>query len=186
MRASILVLAALVAVQIAAQAQINAEVRPHIGVYLPLGDQRDIFKSSVMTGAQLAVQACDVTHFVGTFAFAGPSFRAKLAQPGHAHVYQGDLGVEVGRDMAMSNGWSFRPFLGAGAGVRAYDYTNAEPTKRYATAFGAGGAEFRRDRIALRVEARDYLTRFKGIRSTENPSTRNELALSAGIVLHAR
>ena len=177
--------AALLAIPMVTQARVIPEVRPFAGALIPTGDQRDVFKDALLVGTQVAVEAADRLHVVGTFAFAGPDY-ATVSPRGHLHVYQVDVGGELFQNVALNADWKFRPFLGAGAGVRQYDPTAKGDTKNYATGFGALGAEFQMSRAALRVEARDSLTRFKGPAGTDAASNRNEVALTAGLAWHLR
>ena len=39
-------------------------------------------------------------------------------------------------------------------------------------------------RIAVRIEARDYMTRFKGLLGNEAAATRNDVMLGAGLAFH--
>ena len=186
MRSVLLVgMAALLSLPTVTRAQVIPEVRPFVGAFVPTGNQRDVFKDALLVGTQVAVEAADRLHVVGTFAFAGPNYN-QAGAGGHMHIYQVDVGGEFFRNVDLNANWKLRPFLGAGAGVRRYDPTAIGGTKDYATGFGAVGAELQMSRAALRVEARDYLTRFKGLAGTEAASNRNEVALTAGLAYHLR
>jgi len=178
-------MAALLAVPTVTRAQMIPEVRPFVGALVPTGTQRDVFKDALLVGTQVAVEAADRVHVVGTFAFAGPDYH-QASVSGHMHVYQVDLGGELFQNVDLNANWKFRPFLGAGAGVRRYDPTAIGGKKDYATGFGALGAELQMSRAALRIEARDYLTRFKGPAGIDAAANRNEVALTAGLAYHLR
>ena len=188
MRAVLLLLvAALLCVPTVTRAQTIPEIRPFVGAYVPTGDQRNDFKDAVLVGTQVAVEASDRFHVVGTFAFTGPDFNQPTQTSGHMHVYQMDIGGELFRNVDFSNNdWKFRPFLGIGAGVRRYDPTETGDSKNYPAGYGALGAEFQLNQFALRFETRDYLTQFKGVTGSEPTSTRNEVVFSAGLALHLR
>lgn len=186
MRSVLLVIAALVAVPMVAQAQAIPEVRPFVGALIPTGDQGGVFDVALLGGAQVAVEAADMLHVVGTVGFSGPKFDNAAVSSGHMHIFQIDVGGELFRSVEFNNDWLFRPFLGLGAGVRRYDPTAAGPSKNYPAGYGSLGAEFQLNRIALRFEARDYLTRFKGLTGNDPASTRNEVALTAGMAFHLR
>ena len=186
MRAILIVLAVTLSVATVAQAQVTPEIRPYAGALVPMGNQRDVIKDAVLTGAQVAVEAADAFHLVGTFGFAGPSFRQQFPSGGHVHIYQGDVGGELFRNVSMADDWKFRPFLGAGVGVRTYDLTEVNGSKSYFTGYGALGAEFQLSKVAIRFEGRDYMTRFKGLDGNLSAKTRNELALTGGLALHIR
>jgi hypothetical protein len=186
MRSVLLVVAALVAVPIAAQAQGIPEVRPFVGAYIPTGDQADILDVAVLSGAQVAVEAADMLHVVGSFAFTGPDFDKLVVRSGHMHVFQIDVGGELFRSMDFNNDWMFRPYIGAGVGVRRYDPTAGGISKNYPAGYGALGAEFQLNKFAVRFEARDYLSQFKGFSGNDPATTRNEVALMAGMAFHLR
>lgn len=186
MRRVLFVFAALVALPIASQAQVIPEVRPFVGALIPTGEQRDIFRNAVVSGVQVAVEARDMVHMVGTFAFSGPSFKGRLQNNDHTHIYQGDVGAELFRSFEANSKWMIRPFLGAGLGMRTYDFTGADPTRTYPAGFGALGAEFQTGNIALRLEARDYIIRYKGISGGDKASSRGEAMFTGGLVFHLR
>jgi len=186
MRAILLVLAVSLSMPMVTQAQVKPEIRPFVGAFIPTGNQRDVLDDALFTGAQLAVEVADVLHLVGTFAFAGPDFKKELTGGGHMHIYQSDVGAELFRVVTLKNDRSVRPFLGAGLGVRTYDPTATWESRSYPAGYGTVGAELQFNRVAVRFEARDYLTRFKGVAGNEEASTRNELALSVGLAYHLR
>jgi len=173
-------------VPVVASAQVHSEVRPFVGMFLPTGDQRDTFKDAVLTGGQLALEAADVVHFVGTFAFSSSDFRSGIRTSGHMHIYQADVGGELFRDVALNDAWRFRPFVGLGAGARIYDPTGTASTRTYPAGYGALGAEFQWSPFAMRLEARDYLSRFKGVTGDGKASARNDILLNAGLAFHFR
>jgi hypothetical protein len=186
MRSVLLLVAALMIVPVVAQSQAIPEVRPVVGAFIPTGDDADVFDAAVLGGVQVAAEVADVLHVVGTFAFTGPGFDKMVANSGHMHIYQVDAGGEFFKSVGFGSDWLFRPFVGAGAGVRRYDPTAAGISKNYPAGYGSIGAEFQLNRIALRFEARDYLTRFKGLSGNDPASTRNDVALTAGMAFHLR
>jgi len=186
MRALFAVLALLLVSPMVARAQIRPEFRPFVGALIPTGNQRDVLQDAVLTGVQAGVEAGNRMHIIGTFAFAGPNFDKQIPMAGHMHVYQSDVGAELFADRPLDNGWRLRPFLGLGGGVRTYDLTDVKGSKSYAAGYGAVGSEFQLARIAFRLEARDYLTRFRGPTGNGDATTRNEVAISAGLAYHLR
>ena len=66
-------------------------------------------------------------------------------------------------------------------GVRTYDPPPSLPTRSDPAAYGTVGTEFQLNRFALPVEGRDQRTRFKGLSGHDKGSTRNQIALSAGL-----
>ena len=186
MRALVWMLAALASVPIAAQAQVQPEIRPFVGAFIPTGNQREVFKDALMTGGQMAVEVNEQFHLVGMFAFSNPKFKAQVPGSDHIRAYQSDVGAELFRRVDLENDWTFRPFVGIGGGVRTFDPSGSAKAKHYAAGYGALGAEMQLNRFALRLETRDYLMNFKGISGGEKSSVRNEIAISAGIAYHLR
>jgi hypothetical protein len=186
MRSVLLLVAVLVSAPVVAQAQVIPEVRPFVGAFIPTGNQADVFDVALLGGAQVAVEAADMLHVVGSFGFSGPKYDNLVATGGHMHIYQIDVGGELFRSMEFNNDWLFRPFVGLGGGVRMYDPTGIGDSKNYPAGYGAIGAEFQLNRIALRFEGRDYLTRFKGLSGNDPAETRNEVALMAGMAFHLK
>ena len=186
MRALLIAFALLLSLPVEARAQAKPEIRPFAGVLVPTGDQRDLLKDSFLAGGQLAVELENRFHVLGTFGFAGPEFDQSVTSGGHMHIYQADLGGELFKDMPLDNGWSIRPFLGLGGGVRTYDPTDAHGSKSYPAGYGALGSEFQMSSVAMRLEVRDYLTQFKGLTGNDAASTRNEVTISLGLAYHLR
>ena len=79
-----------------------------------------------------------------------------------------------------------RPFVGAGRGMRTYDPTGPIGAKSYPAGYGAFGTEFQLDRMAIRLEGRDDVTRFKGLDGNADASNRNELGINVGLAYHLR
>jgi hypothetical protein len=80
----------------------------------------------------------------------------------------------------------FRPFVGAGVGSRTYDYKDRQTKNTSCVAgYASLGAEIRHRVIAVRSEARDYLSCFQSPISGER-RTRNDLGLTIGLVYHIR
>jgi hypothetical protein len=118
-------------------------------------------------------------HLVGTVAWM-PN---RTSRDVSAYAY--DAGVESFRPYALGERWEIRPFLGAGLGGRTYvDHGNGDHSETNFAAYGALGTELQLDRLAMRVEARDYLTRFKGLAGELESETRNDLALVSSFVFH--
>jgi hypothetical protein len=187
MRAIVLMLALMIAAPLVAQARVTPEVRPVVGMFVPTGDQHQFFRSSVLTGAEVALETAGPFHLVGSFTFTGPSFANQLREGGHMHVYQADVGGELFQNFAVQPQWKFRPFVGAGLGVRMYDPVGVGNGTRIEPAgYAALGSELQSNKVAFRVEARDYLSRYRGFSGTESSKTRNDLAVTAGLSFHLR
>lgn len=162
----------------------TTEVRPFAGVYLPVGAQRSDFKSATMFGAQAAVELTRHMHALATLGWTHG--HNKFFASDLTHIWQYDIGAEFNLVREMAGGWLFRPFAGAGAGGRSYDYRDVPArTTSCVAGYGVLGTEIQMGVVALRAEARDYLACFKSP-VAKATRTRNDLALSAGFAYHIR
>lgn len=188
MRVLMLLSTALLALAVTvAQAEPVPEVRVFAGAYVPTGDQADVLKESMLVGTQVGIEAAHMVHLLGTFAYATP-------EPDHptigndVHIYQYDAGAEIFRVISASrenDHWTIRPFIGAGLGARTYDFFDLDSeSETNFVGYGSLGTEIQHTNIALRLEARNYISRFKGLTGEEATSTRNDLALGAGLSIH--
>lgn len=187
MRTILIVPALLLASTLTAQEQWRPptlEVRPFAGVYLPLGAQRSDFKSATMVGGQAAVELNRHVHALATVGWTHG--HNKFFTEDVTHIWQYDLGTEFNLVREIGAGWYFRPFLGAGAGGRTYDFRGPSGgTKTCTAGYGTAGAEMQSGLVAFRVEARDYLSCFESpVNGTKR--TRNDLGLSVGLAYHLR
>ncbi len=183
-----LVLVSLVASPVLAQSDHAAtpEFRPIVGALVPTGDQRDVIEDAPLGGVQFGLELHRDLHLCGTFAYARSEHRA-LASRNAVNVWQMDVGLEKVSAFSPSNTWRLRPFAGLGAGVRIFDYGNRESKAENCPAvFGALGVETQSHRLALRLEAREYATRFRGIRGGETASVRGDLFAMGSLALHFR
>ena len=184
-----LVLVAMVAWSAALPAQErwrqpSVEIRPFAGAFLPVGAFDADFKSATMVGLQGAIEMNRHIHGIATVGWTHGHNR--LFTSDVTHIWQYDVGAELNAVKEMGWGWYFRPFLGAGAGGRTYDYRDVDVKTTSCTAgYGSLGAEVQRNIVALRVEARDYLSCFESP-LTAKKNTRNDIALTFGLAYHLR
>jgi len=170
-------------------------LRPFVGGFVPTGDHRDLLRDAVVAGAQLSWHAHRNLRVVGTVAWSPSRDRTTWGPQGaprdneRVDVLQYDLGLE-GRlpDAILLGAWGATPFLSIGAGGRTYDYRDVDGTdaETGVAGFAGIGADLapRGARWGLRLEARDYVSGFRGLRG-ELPDrrTRNDLLLMAGMTL---
>lgn len=190
MRTHTLTLAVLLGLAPAIGAQspsrwVTPEVRPLVGAYVPTGPMRDAFKPATMLGAQFGLELSRNFHVLatGTWTHGHDKFDFSTDR---VNIWQYDAGVEGNLVRTLSEDWLLRPFVGAGAGGRTYDYRAAGVGTRSCTAgYGALGSEFQTGAYALRVEARDYLSCFESP-VTGKRRTRNDFGLSLGVAYHVR
>lgn len=161
------------------------ELRPYVGAFIPTGDQRQVLKDAVLVGGQASWSLIPALAVTGTFGWT-PSTDKITAGKQKLDVMQYDLGLE-GRAPGFAEGssWGFTPFVGAGLGGRTYSYRDLNvDSKTNFDGYGAVGGELGLGRVGLRIEARDYLSRFKPLSGTGETVTRNDVALAAGLTLH--
>jgi hypothetical protein len=190
MRVPVLVLALLALGATASQAQtrwqMKPEIRPFAGAYVPTGAQRDVLKDALVVGSQVALEVNETAHLVGTFAWSQSKDRL-LTRKNSVNLYQGDVGGEYFRSYDVGSNWMLRPFGGLGVGVRAFDYKDIKAhAKGYLSGYGSAGTELQSGAIAIRLEARDYVYRMRGLSGNEAWKNRNDLAFLGGIAWHLR
>jgi hypothetical protein len=185
-RSTSLTLAALFAlVGTTARAQaggLGLEVRPFVGAYIPTGDQRDFLKDAVLVGGQASWRVIPAFAISGTFAWSPSKDRVT---PGNQtlDLFQYDLGAELRADSWYDGGFiTLTPFVGLGAGGRTYSYRDLNVgNQTNFDGYGSLGGDIGFGPVALRIEARDYVSRFKPLTGGGDTSTRNDIGLAAGI-----
>ena len=94
-----------------------------------------------------------------------------------------DQVVEKPADARVVLSSAFTPFAGLGVGGRTYDYRDLDlDAKTNAAGFGVLGGELGFGRTGLRIEARDYVSRFKPFTGGDS-KTRNDVTVAAGLTL---
>ena len=168
----------------AAQSQENISaargaIRPFVGANIPTGDQRDFLKDAVLVGAQASWIATPNVSLTGSFSWA-PSKDRISAGDQTLDIYQYDLGIE-GRSAATRLGL-LNPFIGAGVGGRTYNYRDLDvESKTNFAGYGALGVDVPVGGVSLRVEGRDYISRFEPLNGSGETKTRNDVALFAAL-----
>ena len=160
------------------------ELRPYVGAYVPTGEQRDLLKDAVLVGAQTSWRVVPQLALTGTFGWS-PSKDRVTAGDETLDVYQYDVGAEARwADAYAGTSWSFSPFAGLGIGGRTYDYRDLNvDSKTNVAGYGALGGELGFGRLGLRLEARDYVSRFEPLVGTGEAKTRNDVTLAAGLTV---
>lgn len=191
MRHNLLAVAALTAFALPAFAQREStgpvlEIRSFAGAYLPMGAQRDDFKSTVTIGSQLAAEITDHFHLVGTLAVTDGRNRFTNFNDNRTYIWDYGLGGEVNGLHRTDGEWLVHPFLGFGLGARTYAYSATNVgTYTCAASYGSAGLELQRGVIGARIDARDYVTCFKSPIHSRN-ETRNDVSATLGLVYHIR
>lgn len=159
------------------------EFRPYAGAYIPTGDQRDLLEDAVLVGAQASYRILPQFAITGTFGWSPSKDRIAVGDQ-KLDLYQYDVGAELRAPSWFTSGaWDFTPFAGLGVGGRTYDYRDLDvDAKSNIAGFGVLGGELGFGRAGLRVEARDYVSRFKPFDGGDS-KTRNDVTVAAGLTL---
>lgn len=154
-------------------------IRPFVGANIPTGDQRDFLKDAVLVGAQASWIATPNVSLTASLGWA-PAKDKISAGDQTLDIYQYDLGLE-GRSAATSVG-RFVPFIGAGLGGRTYNYRDLDvESKTNVAGYGALGVDVPLGGVSLRIEGRDYISRFEPLSGSGETKTRNDVALFAAL-----
>jgi hypothetical protein len=160
------------------------EVRPLVGAFIPTGDQRDALSDAVLVGVQASYRFLKPLAITGTLAWSPSEDRIARGDES-VDVFQYDVGVE-GRAAAWLRGagWEFTPFAGLGVGGRTYNYRDLDVDATSNVAgYGALGGEVAFARVGVRVEGRDYLSRFEPLAGGGDADTRNDVTVTAGLTV---
>ncbi|MCC6650591.1 MAG: hypothetical protein IT348_05535 [Candidatus Eisenbacteria bacterium] len=157
------------------------------GAVLPAGEQRDVLSNASLSTMQLsyvAHPAVAVTAMAGWARSRDLGFSSE--QP--LDLFSYDAGVEArAAQRNLGRAVTFRPFAGIGAGARSYNHRHLDLAVRHnAAAYAGVGGELGAGGVRVRLEARQYLTRFRPLAGGGGTDTRNEVALLAGLRLVSR
>ncbi len=152
------------------------------GGLIPTGDQRRVLKDAQASAVQLSWNVQPSLAITGSFGWARSRDRLVANTP-KLDVFTSDLGVEYrAPKLFAGHALTVSPFAGAGAGARSYNYRSLDVKATHNVAgYGALGGELGLGRVALRVEARDYVAGFKPLTGSGIADTRNDVSIMAGL-----
>ncbi len=155
------------------------------GAFIPAGDQRDVLKDAQASAVQLSWLVRPSIAITGSFGWARSRDRVRTNTP-KLDVFTSDVGLEYRAPQLFAGHFvTFSPFAGLGAGARSYNYRTLDVDATHNLAgYGAIGGELGIGRVGLRVEARDYATGFKPLNGTGASTTRNDVAIMAGLTFN--
>jgi hypothetical protein len=162
-----------------AQSSSRFEVRPFVGAYLPTGDHRDLLSDAVTAGLQGGYAITDHFSLVATFGVAASGDK-RIPYSEDLDLFSYDIGAELTKSFDLGQrGITLAPFVGLGAGGRTYDYRDwSSRSETNFAGYGAIGGQLRMAALGLRIEARDYMSRFKGtLGEMSNRETRNDITI---------
>jgi hypothetical protein len=161
-------------------------LRPVVGALVGTGDQHDALKSAVLVGGQASYAFHPNFAVVGTFGWSPSQDKLSPQQP-KLDLYQYDLGIEGRLNDLTEGSWiATRPYAVVGGGARTYSLRNVPNADSQTNPLGYGALGVDLDqaggKYGLRLEARDNVTGFKGLRGEFlDRKTRNDIQLSAGL-----
>jgi hypothetical protein len=151
------------------------------GQVVPTGAQRDVVKRGNVTAAQLSYAVRPALALTATFGWARSRDVASVDEP-KLDIFMYDLGTELRAPQLGEGVVTFQPFAGVGAGARSYNYRSlAVDATHNVAGYGSAGGELGVGPVGLRVEVRDYVTRFRPLDGAGAVNTRNDLVVMAGL-----
>jgi len=159
------------------------EVRPVVGMSIPLGAQRDLFKDAPFTGGEAALRILPTIDLLTSVTWQAADSRYRVSTT-TASVWVFDIGVEKRFRDTVTRDALLVPFVGGGVGGRAYDFDSRDLVSRTCYAgYGAAGIALEWKGTALRGEARDNVFCYESPISGVPSRTGSELTLSLGFGL---
>ena len=160
------------------------EARPFLGAYLPTGAHREVLGDAITIGAQGGYAITEHISLVATFGFAASSDK-HIPLDDDLDLFSYDIGAELTKSFLVGSGVTLSPFIGLGAGGRTYDYRERETDSETNVAgYGAIGGQLRMGTIGVRIEARDYVSSFKGLTGEMTEWTsRNDISIFTALSL---
>jgi hypothetical protein len=157
------------------------------GAVVPIGAQRNAIKTANLSAAQLTYvvrPALAITAMVGW----ARTRDITSAESPKLDAFTYDVGAEVRANRwNASQSLTLRPFAGAGVGARSYNYRSLDVDATHnIAAYGSAGGELGYRRVALRIEARDYVTGFKPLSGIGSADRRNDVMLMGGLRITSR
>lgn len=158
------------------------EFRIPSGSLITTGDLRHEIKNAQSSAVQVSWYARPQLAIIGTFSWARSRDLASAGAP-KLDVFTSDVGAEVRSAERNREGrLSARGFVGAGVGVRSYNHRTLDVDAAHnLAAYASVGGEMGIQRIALRLEARDYATGFRPLITGGASNARNDVVVMVAV-----
>lgn len=152
------------------------------GALIPTGAQRSVIKNGKLSTAQVAYAIHPLLAVTSTVGW-GRSREVASAGDNKFDAFIYDVGAEARLPRyTLGGSKTLSVFSGLGAGGRSLNYRNLDVDASHnISAYGSVGAELGVRRIRVRVEARDYITRFAGVDGLGTAKARNDVVVMAGL-----
>lgn len=159
------------------------EVRPVVGMSVPIGSQRDLFRNAAFTGGETALRILPTLDLLTSVMWQAADSKYRVSTT-TASVWVFDIGIEKRLRDTASRDAMLVPFFGGGVGGRAYDFDSNDLVSRTCYAgYGAAGLALEWKGTTLRGEARENLFCYESPVSGVPSRTANEVTLSLGFGL---
>jgi hypothetical protein len=157
------------------------QTRTTVGAFIPTGAHGNLFDAGPAFGSQVSFKVNETFSIVG--AFLRSSSEEESPTSDEVDIYQYDIGAEAGTSVMGSARWHLRPYIGVGIGGRSYNYADITGEAQHNLAgYASAGAQLQLGRAGIRLEARDYVSNFKGLSGEyESGKTRNDLMVTTGL-----
>jgi hypothetical protein len=163
------------------------EFRIPSGEMVPTGALRDALKNAHLSAAQLSYRIRPALAVTATVSWARSRDLVSANDP-KLDVFTYDLGAEAhAPEWFTGRAVTFTPFAGVGGGARSYNHRKLDVDATHNLAgYGAIGGELGMGRVALRVEARDYVSGFRPLVGGGSARARNDVVALVGLSLRTR
>jgi hypothetical protein len=164
-----------------AQSGYDYELRLEGGGWLPTAAISHDLKSASLLGVGGRYMLAYGFALTGSAWWASSADKSATSPSEGVNVTQGDVGLEWGRRVTSLGPYAGVLLIGGGVGGRSYAPKNpSEPDRSSLEAFGAVGLAFDLNHLVWRIEARDNLSTWNGLRDNQSLQG-NDVELRAGI-----
>lgn len=160
------------------------EVLSSSGALVPTGAQRSAMKRAALTTVQVLYVVGPHLAVTTTLGWGRSRDLVAEGRP-KLSVFTYDVGLEArGPQWRQQSALAVTPFAGLGAGGRSYDHRGRDVDATHdIAAYASLGGELGAGRVRLRLEGRDYLSRFSPVTGGGRATTRQDFTLLAGLRL---